>query len=181
MPLPASINDLSTAIASNWPTGSEAIAITDDTLRAHAAFIAQVRDIVSNGATHGPLNVNAGPATWGGFISSAVNQSYATYYKGGTLSIPGNEVGLIGTDGGAILGAGVGNNFVIRAQSELVLSSGATESVRIDSLQNTIIKAQSSAPSLTTNGQFVFSLSGSTLTISVRVAGVTKTASLALT
>lgn len=44
MPVPASINDLSTTAGSNSPPGSESPATLDDYLRAHAAFIAQLRD-----------------------------------------------------------------------------------------------------------------------------------------
>lgn len=44
MPVPASINDLSTTAGSNSPPGSEPPAVIDDYLRAHAAFIAQLRD-----------------------------------------------------------------------------------------------------------------------------------------
>lgn len=44
MPVPASINDLSTTAGSNSPPGSESPATLDDYLRAHASFIAQLRD-----------------------------------------------------------------------------------------------------------------------------------------
>lgn len=44
MPVPASINDLSTTAGSNSPPGSESPATIDDYLRTHASFIAQLRD-----------------------------------------------------------------------------------------------------------------------------------------
>lgn len=44
MPVPASINDLSTTAGSNYPAGSESPATLDDYQRAHASFIAQLRD-----------------------------------------------------------------------------------------------------------------------------------------
>ena len=44
MPLPASINDLSTTAASNSPAGSEPSGTADDYLRYYAAYIAQLRD-----------------------------------------------------------------------------------------------------------------------------------------
>ena len=44
MPVPTLITDLSTTIASNSPAGSESPASLDDYQRAHAAFIAQLRD-----------------------------------------------------------------------------------------------------------------------------------------
>jgi hypothetical protein len=44
MPVPTVITDLSTTAASNFPAGSDAPSTIDDTLRAHGAFIAQLRD-----------------------------------------------------------------------------------------------------------------------------------------
>jgi hypothetical protein len=44
MPVPANIAALSTTAGSNSPPGSEAVTTVDDYLRAHAAFIAQLRD-----------------------------------------------------------------------------------------------------------------------------------------
>lgn len=46
MPVPASITDLSTTAGSNSPPGSESPATLDDYLRAHAAFIAQLRAVI---------------------------------------------------------------------------------------------------------------------------------------
>lgn len=44
MPVPASINDLSTVAGSNSPPGSESPAVIDEYLRSNASFIAQLRD-----------------------------------------------------------------------------------------------------------------------------------------
>lgn len=44
MPVPANISALSTTAGSNSPPGSEAVTTVDDYLRAHASFIAQLRD-----------------------------------------------------------------------------------------------------------------------------------------
>jgi hypothetical protein len=44
MPIPASINDLSTTAGSNSPAGSESPSLIDDYLRTQGAFIAQLRD-----------------------------------------------------------------------------------------------------------------------------------------
>lgn len=51
MPIPTVITDLSTTAASNYPAGSESPAVLDDVQRAHAAFIAQLRDNPSANAT----------------------------------------------------------------------------------------------------------------------------------
>lgn len=44
MPLPLVLADLSTTAASNYPAGSDSPTVLDDVQRAHAAFIAQLRD-----------------------------------------------------------------------------------------------------------------------------------------
>jgi polygalacturonase len=44
MPTPTSINDLSTSPSANYPAGTESPIVLDDVQRAHAAFIAQLRD-----------------------------------------------------------------------------------------------------------------------------------------
>ena len=44
MPLPTLITDLSTTAASNYPAGSDSPIVLDDVQRAHASFIAQLRD-----------------------------------------------------------------------------------------------------------------------------------------
>jgi hypothetical protein len=44
MPLPTSINDLSTVAGSNYPAGTDSPVVLDDVQRAHASFIAQLRD-----------------------------------------------------------------------------------------------------------------------------------------
>lgn len=44
MPIPSSITDLSQTAASNYPSGSDSPSTLDDTQRAHASFIALLRD-----------------------------------------------------------------------------------------------------------------------------------------
>jgi microcystin-dependent protein len=44
MPVPASINDLSPTAGANSPAGSESPGLLDDYMRAHASFIATMRD-----------------------------------------------------------------------------------------------------------------------------------------
>lgn len=44
MPIPSSINDLSTTAGSNSPAGSESPGLIDDYLRTYASYIAQLRD-----------------------------------------------------------------------------------------------------------------------------------------
>lgn len=58
MPVPTVITDLSTTAASNYPAGSDSPATLDDVQRAHAAFIAQLRD--GTGFTAGAIGVASG-------------------------------------------------------------------------------------------------------------------------
>ena len=54
MPVPSVITDLSTVAASNYPAGTDSPSTLDDVQRAHASFIAQLRD--GSGFTAGALN-----------------------------------------------------------------------------------------------------------------------------
>lgn len=59
MPIPSSINDLSTTAGSNSPSGSESPSTIDDYLRVYASYIAQLRDnklYLAGGTMTGPLN-----------------------------------------------------------------------------------------------------------------------------
>ncbi len=82
MPVPTVIGDLSTTAASNYPAGSDSPAMLDDVQRAHASFIAQLRD---NRALFGAnsditslsaiTSINAGPM--GGLRSRFTNGGMA--------------------------------------------------------------------------------------------------------
>ena len=58
MPIPTAITDLSATAASNYPAGTDAPNVIDDTLRAHASFIRQEYD-GSNGIGYRPGNGGA--------------------------------------------------------------------------------------------------------------------------
>ena len=56
MPLPTVITDLSTTAASNYPAGSDSPTVLDDVQRAHASFIASLRDNpTANASTLTPI------------------------------------------------------------------------------------------------------------------------------
>lgn len=65
MPLPTSINDLSTTAGSNSPGGSEDLGITDNYLRVHASYIALLRDVVMSGTG----NISAANITYSGTLT----------------------------------------------------------------------------------------------------------------
>lgn len=109
MPLPTSIADLSTTAASNYPAGSDSPSVLDDVQRAHASYIATLRDTL--GLTTGTIvpatarsNIGAAADATQGLtllststVSSAVaavdftsfiNASYTSYKIIGTGVIP---------------------------------------------------------------------------------------------
>lgn len=55
MPVPSSIDDLSTTAASNSPSGSDSVGAVDDHLRAHAAFIRQIYNSFESAVAGGSL------------------------------------------------------------------------------------------------------------------------------
>ena len=111
MPLPASINDLSTTAGSNSPGGGESTTLTDDYLRYWASYIASLRDVVLSGAASlSTLNITYTGTMTGG--TAAVNIGSGQFYKSaagnigiGTASPTSNgvtyhNVELRGTAGG---------------------------------------------------------------------------------
>lgn len=74
MPVPSSINDLSTTAGSNYPAGSESPITADDYFRAHAAFIAQLRDGLLNYADSIGGTANA--------ITGTITPSPTSYIEG---------------------------------------------------------------------------------------------------
>lgn len=92
MPVPNLITDLSTTAASNYPSGSDSPATLDDVQRAHAAFIAQIRDgtvaVAGTGltGTASALSIggNAATATSATSATSATNATNLT--GSGTIS-----------------------------------------------------------------------------------------------
>ena len=81
MPIPTVITDLSTTAVSNFPAGSDSPANLDDVQRAHAAFIAQIRDGVVAVAGTG-LTGTASALSIGGNAATATNATNATNVTG---------------------------------------------------------------------------------------------------
>jgi hypothetical protein len=74
MPVPTTINDLSIVASSNYPAGSEIPSVLDDSLRAHAAFIAKLRDETAAIPTNlaDQTNASLGAGLVGYIINAAV-------------------------------------------------------------------------------------------------------------
>lgn len=88
MPAPTLITDLSTTAASNSPAGSETPSVLDDVQRAHAAFIAQLRD---------------NKVSWGGTAGGSANAFTLTPSPASTSYVTGQAYQFIavGTNTGA--------------------------------------------------------------------------------
>lgn len=107
MPLPTAITDLSITAASNYPAGSDSPATLDDVQRAHAAFIAQLRDgngsvpeiDIASGAT---VNIGGAASPFLRVTGTTGITSLGTNYKGvkflrfaGIVTITHNATSLI--------------------------------------------------------------------------------------
>ena len=141
MAVPTLITELSTTAASNAPSGSDSPATLDDIQRAHAAFIAQLRDNTGFTTAKAAAGANSditsltnltgglavtGAATLGystgagGTVTQATSKSTAV-----TLNKPFGEVIM----NNAALGAGVAveftiNNSLISSINSVVVLSG---------------------------------------------------------
>lgn len=114
MPVPTSIDDLSTTASSNSPAGSEGPASGDDYLRALSAFIAELRDKLDGTSSTGTLTsptVNAATFTGTHTFSSGnlIAGTYTPTLTGGTNVSSTSatvctyiRVGAVVTVGGAI-------------------------------------------------------------------------------
>jgi hypothetical protein len=96
MPTPTVITDLSTTAASNFPAGSDAPSTIDDTLRAHGAFIAQLRDgphVPSLASAGAPAYSFVGDTNTGAFSPSADAWAVST---GGSERVRVTAAGKVG-------------------------------------------------------------------------------------
>ena len=83
--------------------------------------------------TGGPLSLSSGASAWGVFRSDIVGNSYMAFIKGGSSL----QIGYLGSDGGALVIGGTGENFVLRGTSHLILASdGGVVRPRVDDAHN---------------------------------------------
>lgn len=99
----------------------------------------------------GSFRIESDATQWFSMGAGSTAASVGGFYKGGTTT----TVGSIGTDGGGIVGGGTGDNFGIRAESNLLLMAGATERARITSEGNLLVgyTASNGAYKLQVNSQ----------------------------
>lgn len=157
MPVPSLITDLSTTAGSNSPAGTDPIGTdADNYIRAHAAFIAALRDGSKNleaGTATAPSLAFTGDTNTGIYSSAADTVSIAaggvrvaSFNNAGTAAynaasscvyhsynISDSIKGYVGTDNGGVISGGTGTGFGIRSNAELILMAGGSDAWRIDS------------------------------------------------
>ena len=186
MPIPASINDLSTTAASNSPPGSEAPITFDDYLRVYASYIASIRDVCLSGTgSVSTLNITyTGTLTGGaGVVNIGSGQIYkdasgnvgfgttapsviANYTSVSLRGASGSFVD-VGTTGGGNMGRMGWNGSTgfmeinsLNANSISFLTN-SVERMRLDSSGNLKIVNTSSAPATPTGGGVLYVQAGS--------------------
>ncbi len=83
--------------------------------------------------TGGSISLDSGTSTWAAFRTGIVGNSYMKFIKGGSDL----QIGYLGSDGGALVPGGIGENFVVRGTSHLVLvSDGQVVRPGVDAAHN---------------------------------------------
>lgn len=121
MPLPSSINDLSTTAGSNSPAGSESPSLIDDYLRTYASYIAQLRDGAQNNgftyaaaggsanaitATYSPLITTLSDSTVLLLKAASANTGATTFSPNGLTAKPIVDMSHSALQGGEIVANG---------------------------------------------------------------------------
>ncbi|MFU2327726.1 hypothetical protein [Pseudomonas sp. NFX98] len=120
MPIPSSINDLSTTAGSNSPSGSESPSTIDDYLRVYASYIALLRDQ--------KLALAGGTMT--GALNDAATQTIASATTTDIGAATSNVIIISGTTTITALGTiAAGARRSLRFTSTLVLTHNATSLV----------------------------------------------------
>lgn len=146
MPLPSSINDLSTTAGSNSPVGSEDIGTGDNYMQVHASYIALLRDV----ALSGTGNI----VTLGITMTGDIQMNNATYLKGKLAA--GTSTRLFGLNGSNVLYVG----GIDASQSSTVVIRGGVQQFEIDQYNNIIISNTLSAPAAPSSGGILYVQAG---------------------
>ena len=184
MPLPTSINDLSTTVGSNSPAGSENPQTFDDYLRWHASFIAALRDVVLSGTANlSTANITYTGTLTGstGVINIGSNQIYkdtsgnvgigntpaqrlTVYASGATSSLAqfANAITGVGALNGTLVGVDSAGSGYINVQQAfpLIVYTNSLEGLRLDSSGNLILRNTRSVPSAPAGGGTLYVESG---------------------
>jgi hypothetical protein len=146
MPLPSSINDLSTSEASNSPAGSESPTTFDNYLRWHASFIAALRDVVLSGtASITTVNVT---------MTGDLQMNNAKYLKGKLAA--GTSTRIFGLNSSNVLYVG----GIDAAQSSIVFVRNGVQQLELDQYNNLVFSDTLSAPAAPSSGGILYVQAG---------------------
>jgi hypothetical protein len=130
MPVPSSINDLDTVPANNSPAGTESPSTADDYFRAHASFIASLRDttVKLNDAqtiTNKTINLsnNTLTGTVAQFNTALSDGDFATI--AGTETLTNKTISTPNLTGNVTLDAGTANGVLYLNGSKVATSGSA--------------------------------------------------------
>jgi len=172
MPIPSSINELSTTPASNYPSGTDAPSVLDDVQRVHASFIAELRDkaiptgtLLDFAGTSAPTNFllcDGGSYSTAAYAALFAAIGYAWGGSGGSFNVPDlRRRTTIGSGGTAL--AGPVNTVGATGGLESVLASGLpqhTHGVNILSQNENNLHAHIATDSGHTHSGFVGTSAG---------------------
>ena len=206
MPLPTSINDLSTSKDSNSPPGTEAPTNFDDYLRVYASYIASLRDVVLSGTANlttanfaytgtltgstGILNIGSGQIykTAGGDVGIGVVPAYP--FDVSRSQNASTAARVVNGDAGASATAtirletqgGIWELINRRSGGVVALANGGTERLVIDNVGNLVTIPSNTPPTLDVNGKMNLTPTSNTnMRISYRGSdGVTRTGNITL-
>lgn len=99
MPVPSTINDLSTVAGSNGPLGSETPTTGDDYIRALSAFLAQLRDKLNGTSDTGTVKNAAVSGTFSGAASWSGAQAFDGGITAATATLGTTKTVSVTSDG----------------------------------------------------------------------------------
>jgi len=199
MPIPASINDLSTTAGSNSPAGSESPSLIDDYLRTYASYIAQVRDGMQGNAFNYAVaggSANAITATYSPAVTAlsdstvllvkaaSFNTGATTFSPNGLTPKPIVGVGHTALAGGEIVANGdvclQYNSSIGGGSWVLISSSGGALPVPVAGLARNVrmyVSAASSTATITADEVCVEVVAGG---LGYKLAAFSKTINLTI-
>lgn len=159
MPIPASINDLSTTAASNSPGGAEDLGTADDYLRTYASYIAALRDVVLSGTA----NLSTANLTYNGTLTGStgvINIGGGQIYKdssgnvgiGTATSVAGRRLIVVGgsfrldSDVNLEFGGSTAGIYGNSTSNYVVAFTDTTERMRVKSTGQVNFKGLAAAP-----------------------------------
>lgn len=151
MPVPATINDLSTTAGSNYPAGTESPTVIDDYFRSHASFIAQLRD--GKVATSGNETI-AGIKTFSSTIVGNISGSAGSATTATTATTATSCTNVAGGANGSVpyqTGSGATSFIAAGTSGYLLQTNGAGAPTWVNPASLSVSSATSATTATTAN------------------------------